>query len=60
LRMIARVKGVSALAEQSGLTRNGIQKALSEKAKPGFETISTIVNAMGYNLMPQKVDIHAG
>ena len=28
LRMIARVKGVSALADESGLTRNGVQKAL--------------------------------
>ena len=36
LRMIARVKGVSTLAKQSGITRNGIQKALSEEAKPGF------------------------
>jgi len=60
LRMIARVKGVSALAKQSGITRNGIQKALSEEAKPGFDTINTIVNAMGYGLTLQRMDIHAG
>ena len=60
LRMIARVKGVSALAEESGITRNGIQKALSEQAKPGFDTISTIVKAMGYGITLQRLDVHAG
>ena len=57
LRMIARVKGVSILAEESGITRNGIQKALSEDAKPGFETINTIVNAMGYGITLQRLDM---
>lgn len=59
LRMIARVKGVSALAEESGITRNGIQKALSEQAKPGFDTIHTIVKAMGYGITLQRLDMHA-
>ncbi|AFY71941.1 addiction module antidote protein (plasmid) [Thalassoporum mexicanum PCC 7367] len=57
LRMIARVKGVSALATQSGLTRNGIQKALSEQAKPGFDTINTIVKSMGYGITVQRLDM---
>ena len=56
LRMIARVKGISALAKQSGITRNGIQKALSEEAKPGFDTINTIVNAMGYGITLQRME----
>ncbi len=60
LRMIARVKGVSAIAEESGITRNGIQKALSEQAKPGFETIHTIVKAMGYGITLQKLDTSVG
>ena len=58
LRMIARVKGVSALADESGLTRNGVQKALSEQAQPGFETINSIVHAMGYGFTLQKLDAH--
>lgn len=58
LRMIARVKGISALAKESGLTRNGIQKALSEQAKPGFDTINAIMNAMGYHLTPQKIEMN--
>lgn len=59
LRMMARVKGVSALAEESGITRNGIQKALSEEAKPRFDTISEIVKAMGYGISLQRLDMHA-
>lgn len=55
LRMIARVKGVSALARDNDITRNGIQKALSENAKPRFETINTIVNAIGYGITVQKL-----
>ena len=58
LRMIARVKGVSTLARESGITRNGIQKALSEEAKPRFDTINTIVQAMGYGITLQKMDAH--
>ncbi len=54
LRMIARVKGISAIAEDTGLTRNGIQKALSEQGNPKFESVNVIMKAMGYNLMPQK------
>ncbi|MCK5658883.1 MAG: addiction module antidote protein [Alphaproteobacteria bacterium] len=54
LRMIARVKGISAIAGETGITRNGIQKALSEQGNPKFENINAIMNSIGYNLMPQK------
>lgn len=60
LRMIARVKGVSALAEKTGMTRNGIQKAFSEQGNPKFESVNLIMVAMGYYLMPQKLDSHVG
>jgi probable addiction module antidote protein len=57
LRMIARVKGVSTIAEAASMSRKGLQKALSVDSKPRFESIATIMDAMGYNLMPQhKLD----
>ena len=59
LRMIARVKGVTALSLETGITRNGIQKALSENGNPRFESINAIMNAMGYCLTPQRLDVHA-
>ncbi len=60
LRVIARVKGVSLIADKVGITRQGLQKALSSKGNPRFDNINSIMQAMGYNLMPQKLNIHAG
>ena len=54
LRIIARVKGISALAEKTGISRNGIQKALSETGNPKFASVSAIIHAMGYQLMPKQ------
>ncbi|MDQ2904370.1 MAG: addiction module antidote protein [Ktedonobacteraceae bacterium] len=55
LRVISRVKGVSGIAETSGLSRKGVQKALSEDGHPKFESVSAILHAMGYWLAPQKL-----
>ena len=60
LRMVARVKGISALAEETGMTRNGVQKALSEDGNPRFENINAIMHAMGYRLIPEKFEMPAG
>jgi probable addiction module antidote protein len=60
LRMMARVKGISTVAEETGMTRNGVQKALSEDGNPRFENINAIMQAMGYCLIPEKLEIHAG
>ena len=54
LRMIARVKGISNIARETGISRKGVQKALSEKGNPHFESVSSIMHAMGYHLVPQR------
>ena len=56
LRVIARVKGISATADAAGLSRKGLQKALSEQGNPRFESVNAIMNAMGYRLAPQKIE----
>lgn len=56
LRMIAKVKGISNIAEETGLTRQGIQHALSRKSNPRFDDINSIMNALGYRLVPEKID----
>jgi len=58
LRVIERVKGISSIANKVGITRQGLQKALSLKGNPRFDNINSIMQAMGYSLMPQKLDIH--
>ena len=55
LRVVSRVKGVSFIAETSGLSRKGVQKALSEEGNPKFESVSAILRAMGYRLVPRKL-----
>lgn len=55
LRVISRVKGVSSIAETSGLSRKGVQKALSEEGHPKFESVNAILHAMGYRLTPQRL-----
>ncbi|MDN5752372.1 MAG: putative addiction module antidote protein [Nitrosospira sp.] len=55
LRVVSRVKGVSRVAEASGLSRKGVQKALSENGNPQFGSVNAIMQAMGYRLTPQKL-----
>ncbi len=55
LRVVSRVKGVSRIAEVSGLSRKGVQKALSENGSPQFSSVNAIMHAMGYRLTPQKI-----
>jgi len=59
LRVIAHVKGISNIAKQIGVTRQGLQKALSSKGNPRFENINAIMHAFGFQLMPQKIEEHA-
>lgn len=56
LRVISRVKGVSEISRETGISRNGIQKALSEDGNPKWGNINAILHAMGYRLAPQKLE----
>jgi len=51
LRVVSRVKGVSLIAEG----QRGVQKALSEDGDPKFGNVNAIMHAMGYRLVPQKL-----
>ncbi len=56
LRVVARAKGISAMASDIGMTRQGLQKALSDKGNPRLENINAIMQAMGYRLAPQRLE----
>jgi len=47
LRTIARAKGMSQLAKDSGLGRESLYKSLAPGAKPRFDTIVRITRALG-------------
>jgi HTH-type transcriptional regulator / antitoxin HigA len=55
LRVIARVQGISDMAEQIGMTRQGVQKALSDEGNPRLGNVTSIMKAMGYCLVSQKL-----
>jgi len=60
LRVVARVKGLTAIAEESGMTRQGLQKALSAKGNPRLDNINAIMRAMGYQLAPRPLNQQVG
>jgi probable addiction module antidote protein len=55
LRVIARVRGISDMAQGAGMARQGLQKALSVDGNPRLGNVISIMKAMGYCLVPQKL-----
>jgi DNA-binding phage protein len=43
-------------AAEIGMTRQGLQKALSAKGNPRLDNINAIMRAMGYQLMPHRLE----
>lgn len=47
---IARAKGMTQLARETGITRNGLYKALSPAGNPSFDTVQPLAKAFGLKL----------
>lgn len=47
---VAKVRGIAALAERSDLGRESLYKTLAPGAKPRYETICKLVDALGVKL----------
>lgn len=47
---IARARGMTQLAKATGITRDGLYKALSPTGNPSFATVQKVVRALGYKL----------
>jgi probable addiction module antidote protein len=52
---IARARGMTEIARQSGLTREALYKALRSDAQPRFDTISRVCTALGVRLVAQPI-----
>ena len=50
---IARAYGMVRLAKDTGLTREGLYKALSADGNPSLGTVLKVVRALGIKLTPQ-------
>ena len=45
---IARARGMTKLANETGITRDGLYKALSPSGNPSFGTVLKVLKALGY------------
>ncbi len=50
LGVIAKARGMSQLARDTGLSRESLYKALSGDGNPEFATVMKVVKALGYRL----------
>ena len=54
---IARARGMMQLARDTGITREGLYKALGEQGNPSLSTVLKVLHALGLRL---QVDLRAG
>lgn len=47
---IARAKGMTEIARETGLSRESLYKALSGERSPSFETVLKVINALGLRI----------
>ncbi len=50
LGAVARARGIATLAEQTGMSRQGLYKALREDGNPSFAAVLKIIRALGMRL----------
>jgi probable addiction module antidote protein len=55
VKNIARAQGMAQLAKDTGLGRESLYKALSEGAKPRYDTLLKVMRAMGIKLHAQPI-----
>jgi probable addiction module antidote protein len=54
LGVIARARGMTQLAKDTGLAREGLYKALSAEGNPEFSTILKVTRALGLKLTVRR------
>ena len=55
LGVIARAKNISQLSRDTGLSREGLYKALSPDGNPTFSTVAKVAKALGFKLTVQPM-----
>ena len=53
---IARAKGMTQIARETGLSRESLYKALSGDRSPSFETVLKVISALGLQLSASVKD----
>ena len=55
LGVIARARGMSQLARETGLSREGLYRALSPEGNPEFSTVMKVARALGVKLHAELI-----
>lgn len=50
LGVVARSKGMTHMARETGISRDGLYKALSKNGNPEFATVLKVMRALGFHL----------
>ena len=50
LGLVARARGMTAIANETGLSREGLYRTLSADGRPEFSTVTKVLSAMGLKL----------
>jgi len=53
---VARARGMMQLARETGITREGLYKALSADGNPSLGTTLKVMKALGLKLTPQRAE----
>jgi probable addiction module antidote protein len=53
--VVARSHGMSALAGDTGLSRQALYKALDKRGNPSLATILKVAAALGFRLVPERI-----
>ncbi|HDR2158455.1 TPA: putative addiction module antidote protein [Enterobacter cancerogenus] len=56
LGVVARAKGMSNIAQHTGLSREQLYRSLSEKGNPTLKTTLAVMKALGLGLTIRQVD----
>lgn len=56
LGVVARARGMSEIARESGLSRESLYRALSPEGNPEFATILCVVRALGLRLSTTPIE----
>lgn len=52
---VARAKGMTAVSKETGITRDGLYKALSATGNPSLGLIQKVLNSFGLQLTVKKI-----
>ncbi len=55
LRQVAKAQGISKVAKASGIRRESLSRALSERGNPRIDTLLSIVHALGLQLTVKPI-----